>query len=452
MSSCFSEQFLDSFNRMSTLPPIDKEHFISVRTTEIVRQLGQEAGQFNISMDLFEQFSRLTGHLLHATFYDQLHHLKSHYHYFQPNLEIAPSLHSDTTPKARHRVLQELDKVMEKANFIVVSEDEMRSEAIEQHNFFRLKVAPPLGQLSYYRLYRRGISEQVMCKPRFFGLWQKSIKREVYGEVLLVAVTHDYDFFRKINQKRWFNRIAPIFRPGAILLKNFRNIPKGELRMLFPKIKILLSAWDKLTIAIPALFGAIPLIFRVLPSLIIMISSLAIADLVYKMIDAQTWTNLAQGKIDQEIQFLIAAISLIVTPLAFLMGQVLKIQHRFLHYRNQLIDNIYYRNISNNSLVFDYLINAAEEQELKEILLAYFFLLAHGPQSLQKLDQLIEKWIQTHFSINVDFEVDDGLNKLLRYNLVEALEDGRYAAKSLPDALIELNKTWNHLFQYVVQH
>ncbi len=425
--------------------PMSRENFIHLRMTEIVDALLTAISPATVSPDAFHRFHRLAGHLLHASFYDHLCDLQESYFYFQPNHDFPPSIHGDTSTTAREKMLQKLHKVMEKGNFIVVSEAELRAEKHQQHGFFRLKIAPPIEQLAHFRFYRRGVEPTTETRPRCFGLWQQTHSRTVYSEVLLVAVTHDHEHFRYLNNRRWFRRIRPIFRPGAILLKSFRRVPQGELQMLFPNIRILLSAWDKLTIAIPAFFSAIPLIFKLLPTLLLMASTLAIVEIAYKVTDFQIWQNLLRGQIDQEIQFLIAGISVVVTPLAFMMGQILKVQHRFLRYRSQLIDNIYYRNISNNALVFDYLVNTAIEQELKEMVIAYFFLLAHGPQTLQKLDLRIEQWLLKIFGTRIDFEADDGLGKLIRFNLAEPLPNEQYRAKSLPDALTSLEAAWNQL-------
>ena len=52
----------------------------------------------------------------------------------------------------------------------------------------------------------------------------------------------------------------------------------------------------------------------------------------------------------------------------------------------ELTDNIYHRNINNNSGIFDYLIGAAEEQECKEAFLAYHFLrIAPAPPTADEL-------------------------------------------------------------------
>lgn len=55
-----------------------------------------------------------------------------------------------------------------------------------------------------------------------------------------------------------------------------------------------------------------------------------------------------------------------------------------------LADNLYFKNLDNNTCVFHRLIDATEEEENKEVILAYYFLLkADKAISAQELDSTI---------------------------------------------------------------
>src|SRR5262249_50661341 len=112
-----------------------------------------------------------------------------------------------------------------------------------------------------------------------------------------------------------------------------------------------------------------------------------------------------------------------VTGLAALGGlimrQRLKYERLSLKYQKQISDHFYYRNVSNNGGIFDYIVGAAEEQECKEAFLAYYFLLtASHPSDQAALDARIEHWLKDTFSVDIDFEVDDALAKLERLGLL----------------------------------
>ena len=95
-----------------------------------------------------------------------------------------------------------------------------------------------------------------------------------------------------------------------------------------------------------------------------------------------------------------------------------------------LADNLYFKNLDNNTGVFHRLIDAAEEEN-KEVILAYYFLLkADKAISAQELDRTIEQWFQTHHNTPIDFDVPDAIRKLIELDMVETHDD-KVQAKSL---------------------
>src|SRR5207244_2911284 len=94
------------------------------------------------------------------------------------------------------------------------------------------------------------------------------------------------------------------------------------------------------------------------------------------------------------------------------------------------------------------------EQECREALLAYFLLWRDaGPEGWneQTLDSAAETWLKEKIGLDVDFEVDDALAKLVRLKIVEQPSSGdRYTAASLEVALQRLDETWDNYFTYNV--
>ena len=59
-------------------------------------------------------------------------------------------------------------------------------------------------------------------------------------------------------------------------------------------------------------------------------------------------------------------------------------------YQKEISDHFYFRNVSNNAGIFDYIVRHRAEQECKEAFLAYYFLLtAAEPPDQEALDEQI---------------------------------------------------------------
>jgi len=132
----------------------------------------------------------------------------------------------------------------------------------------------------------------------------------------------------------------------------------------------------------------------------------------------------------------------------FLWRQFSKYKNRKIQFMKQLAENLYFKNLDNNAGVFHHLIDAAEEEECKETILAYYHLLnASEPLSASQLDKCIEHWFNEKHQCALDFEMKDALKKLLRLQLIEEI-DGKYEAKSLSDACKQLDDLWDGYFSY----
>ena len=96
--------------------------------------------------------------------------------------------------------------------------------------------------------------------------------------------------------------------------------------------------------------------------------------------------------------------------------------------------------------MFHRLIDAAEEEESKEAILAYFHLLAAGgPIAGRDLDHRVEAWFRGKWQCALDFDFEDAIRKLLRLGLAE--RDGAgYRAVGLDEAQRRLDRVWDEFF------
>jgi hypothetical protein len=115
-------------------------------------------------------------------------------------------------------------------------------------------------------------------------------------------------------------------------------------------------------------------------------------------------------------------------------------------HQKQLTDNVYYRNVNNNSGIFSYLIDEAEDQDWKEALLAHYGLLtASAPLAREALKARVEELLSRVFGASADFEIDTALARLKGLDLIRE-SDGLLSVLPLPDALARLEREWQEFF------
>jgi hypothetical protein len=119
-------------------------------------------------------------------------------------------------------------------------------------------------------------------------------------------------------------------------------------------------------------------------------------------------------------------------------------------YQSQISKDLYFKGQANNAAVLNMIIDLAEEQEVKEALLAYTFLLVDkdGKHDKKSLDVRIEKWLLDTFAVEVGFEVDDALRKLEDMKLLKRAAEGSLTVLSIDESLKVLDYHWDHIFSY----
>ena len=113
-----------------------------------------------------------------------------------------------------------------------------------------------------------------------------------------------------------------------------------------------------------------------------------------------------------------------------------------------LAESLYFKNLDNNIGVFHHLIDAAEEEEFKEAVLAYYFLLTENRDLTRvQLDTAVESWFESKHTCQINFVIADALSKLERLGLVS--QEGEIIhCKSLNDAKRQLDMIWDNYFTY----
>jgi hypothetical protein len=138
----------------------------------------------------------------------------------------------------------------------------------------------------------------------------------------------------------------------------------------------------------------------------------------------------------------LVAVGALVALGSLVVRQWTKFQRHSLLYQKILSENVYFRNINNNSGTFDYIIGEAEEQMCKKAFLTYKFLNfpGDGPTE-QELNRRIGEWLKATFGVSVDLESHDVIERLDQLGVLRR-DGARLFVAPTDETLAKLRNLW----------
>ena len=210
---------------------------------------------------------------------------------------------------------------------------------------------------------------------------------------------------------------------------------------------------DKLMLLIPAVGAAVPLALKILPSLGLLIGVIALTVFGFEL--GGTF------KVDPENQKATYALFTAVLSIGLALGgfagqQYVKYKSKRLSFLKKVADTLFFKTLDVGKGVISNIVDAAEEEQSKEILLPYFFLFtAQEPINEQALDKAAEAWLANEFDGYVDFKVGKALEELAELTadnedcaLLTVSPEQTFAVCDLSTAKQRLDKIWDDAFPY----
>jgi hypothetical protein len=415
---------------MSASAPLDKRgQFIKPRKREVFAALSEDLDLLKDGDGAERLFQLLTA-TIHYEYLAELEELHDAFHALDPANKADP----DIREAAYEALIAGLERVLKGANFAEIDEDEMTRAGTEAGRV-RTPVKTGGDDFRSIRLFNRGHHREDVEHRKWWGLRRERVTLDVYDELILFAAMKPGAPLKGKRKGKRQKRRKSEPRPGSVMIKLFHDVAAADLDVVLPGVRVVMTTGDKLMLTVPALIAGIPLLIKLAPAFFVLYGLLR-----FYFGDGQQDAN-AIG------EALIVA-SGVVALGGFLMNQWVKYERRSLRYQVEVNDTIYFHNVTNNVGIFDHIIGTAEEQDCKEALLAYFFLLtARAPMTEPELDRTIEAWLDRRFAIRVDFEVDDALRKLERFGILQRSGE-LLSVKPLAAALGELDGRWDGFFQY----
>ena len=276
-------------------------------------------------------------------------------------------------------------------------------EALNKTSPRGLEVAVDLDEFDELGLHYRGCTTRLDEVRDWRKLYLKKRQWEtpVYKRLFL---------FFKVNQSS-----SEQASSDFLYLKLFRDVPQSDLEMLLPNTRVRMRIFDKVKIGVTGGGGTVGGVMAT-------VTKLGVAA------NPMTWVLALVG---------LAGI---------LWRQISKVFVQRTRYMADLAQQLYFCNLDNNFGALAHLSDLALEEEAKETLLAYAFLLQseHG-LSQETLDTRIESYFKNQFGLDVDYEVEDGVAKLSRGDFLIDHQAPSLQVVPLETALSQMQATWHAL-------
>ncbi len=398
-------------------------HAIPLRRTALVEALARQGMGAADAAD-FRKLAAFIGAYFHHDFYQELTEMK----------DLRARLDEAGDDDASFATLEATFlKVLQRGNFVELPAEEVRRTDGENRQL-DVRTRTPLECYDTIRVFWRGQHNETIRQRRLIGT--KETAQDVFDDVIV------FIRFRKADRRKpwlWASAQTPLpgnATPGSVLIKSFRNIARGELPMLLPGVDVVMSRKDALLLGGPALIGFVPIALNVMPALSVVLvvlgALLGITGEVHK----------------DDLMKALGALSALIGAGAFIFRQYTNYAFRRLRYQKHVADHVYFRNVNNDTGVFETLVGMAEEQEIKETILACHSLLVDGPvTSIEQLDSRVEERLAGIAGAPIDFEATDALEKLQRLDFLTERNDG-VGVVNLRDALARLDNLWDGLYDY----
>jgi hypothetical protein len=386
------------------------ERVIPIQPNDLDRFIISDPRHAPSERAMWEQFCNLLAATFHHEYLGWLKSLKDLYAPLDPDSESV-AIDRGTravTDASDEAFLQPFDAAMTRANYQKLKMTEVR-RAIEAPNERGLNYEPNFELFEHLAVYARGRTQV----PRTIrsvgtGFRRRTISLAAFQR-LVVALKFKPD-----------RDLGPFARPDVVYLRLFKDVPFVDMEMHLPEqgTRVRMRTIDKAQIASPLLIGLPAFALKILTTAII--------------------SPIALGGV-------------LIAPLTAGVNSIFGFQRAKQRHLHHMIRNLYYLTLANNASVLSCVVDSAAEEEYKESLLAYYCLWkARGEAeawNAKRLDEVIERLVLEACGAEIDFEIGDALNKLVRLGLVHRDAANVLHAVPLDHALAILDEQWDDLFR-----
>ena len=356
--------------------------------------------------------------------------LEQTYEAFSPDSDLLMTRQftEDERAALKHRVIASIDSLLERANY----------ERIDPHNVniiltkdthYGLDLTVDLKAFEDIVIYYRGAANQRQERRKLKFLHKEEFDVPVFQrlfimfklkafEVRVEEVMREDGCTREQAEKRVRKaraHLPPGINDRNIFLKLFKNIPRSDVEMVFPNTQVRFRFFDKLRLGVSASGG------------------LGVGAVG------------AAGKLALLTTNPIAAAGAFAGLSGVAFRQLMSFLNQKQRYMVVMAQNLYFHTMADNRGVILKIAARGAEEDVKEEMLLYTVLAKEEAtrNDLPAIDLAIEQYLARTFGVNVDFDLEDALDRLIRDGIVTETADGRLVTLSPAEAARHIDAKWD---------
>uniref|UniRef100_A0A0B6XXX1 Transmembrane protein 143 n=1 Tax=Arion vulgaris TaxID=1028688 RepID=A0A0B6XXX1_9EUPU len=391
----------DGLGDNTTGDPLFRERYIPVSRQSIIRHFVEEKDFLTEEeKKLVPGFVRSLDTVLVNKYHGILEELKALFDPINPDKDTQKSREWTRKEKLDNEfwLLQKLEDVMIKANFHELPKNKVDHFLKDHEAEGRVQVSVDPSRYDILRFWVLGHDIPQL---------KMSLSEKIISKVFRRAPAKPKEYFKRVVVA------LRLKKDSKLMLKAFKEIPVQNLEKLLPDGTIRMRAIDRALLASSAGIAC----FGVLAKMVTVLASLQV-----------DWT---------------LVLTLVSGTLGFRLWSTYR--NRRNAYLLDVSRTLYFKNIANNRGLLTLLVDRAEDESLKEVLLTYVFLLntpsvrkiqglftksQTGGLTSKELETTVEKWLEKTTSIKIIFDSTEAIKLLQTLGLVVE-QDNKYHSLQL---------------------
>jgi len=391
----------------------DRQQYIPVSRARVKEAVFQLEGIDDDIRDGLAKVSEMLEAIWHHSSHAGAENLKSLYESMDPDQIDTPD------SEGKEEFLDTLTEALIDGNWEEISEGEMQ-DALEGEDVFAISLDVRFDEFVTMKLYKLGEVSIQDERSSFFGLKKETVTIDAFDRIIQIIEFQDESWFAERKRMKHYQGEEG----KGLHIRLFKTVPKLDLETIFPNTSPMMRGVDKIKIGAPLLGGLVTVGMKFGPLL---------------------FGGETSG--DTSLSVLGGILAALGT---YTMKTYMSYQKTREKYQTQVSKDLYFKGQANNAAVLNMIVDLGEEQEVKEALLAYTFLLLESDNNYDEegLDDRVEGWLLDTFGCNIDFEVDDALDKLEKMRLLSKTKDGILSVTPIDQTLTILDDYWDNIYDY----